>query len=53
MESQKQYRNLHHISFWEIAIANLALWELEKSLEYWRELEKEATVGVSRLWIEN
>jgi hypothetical protein len=44
MESQKQYRNLHHISFWEIATSNLALWDLEASLKYWRELEAEATV---------
>ncbi|KIM37750.1 hypothetical protein M413DRAFT_448267 [Hebeloma cylindrosporum] len=43
MESQKQYRNLHHISFWEIAIANLALWDLEESLKCWRNLEREAT----------
>ncbi|KAF8956825.1 hypothetical protein BDZ97DRAFT_1925090 [Flammula alnicola] len=43
MEVQKQYRNLHHISFWEIAIANLALWDLEASLGCWRELEREAT----------
>ena len=46
MESQKQYRNLHHISFWEIAIANLALWDLEESLKCWRNLEREATVCV-------
>lgn len=45
MESQKQYRNLHHISFWEIAVANLALWDLPASLNCWRELEAEATVG--------
>ena len=44
MESQQQYRNLHHISFWEIAIANLALWDLPASLKCWRELEAEATV---------
>jgi hypothetical protein len=28
MESQIQYRNLHHVSYWEIAIARIALWEL-------------------------
>jgi len=44
MESQNQYRNLHHISFWEIAVANLALWDLDASLKYWRALEAEATV---------
>ncbi|KAJ7588059.1 hypothetical protein C8J56DRAFT_827293 [Mycena floridula] len=43
MEVQTQYRNLHHISFWEIAIANLALWDLDASLACWRVLEKEAT----------
>ncbi|PPQ91091.1 hypothetical protein CVT25_013129 [Psilocybe cyanescens] len=43
MRSQSQYRNLHHISFWEMAIANLALWEVGRSLECWRDLEREAT----------
>ncbi|KAF9555191.1 hypothetical protein CPC08DRAFT_737445 [Agrocybe pediades] len=43
MAAQKQYRNLHHISWWEIAIANLALWEVGESLRYWRDLEREAT----------
>lgn len=44
MESQKQYRNLHHISFWEIAIANLALWDIPSSLKFWTDLRAEATV---------
>lgn len=43
METQSQYRNLHHISFWEIAIANLALWDLRSSWECWQDLEREAT----------
>ncbi|KAF8200119.1 hypothetical protein BJ912DRAFT_1029695 [Pholiota molesta] len=43
MQSQTQYRNLHHISFWEIAIAHLALWDVEASLGCWRDLEREAT----------
>ncbi|KAF9481046.1 hypothetical protein BDN70DRAFT_876780 [Pholiota conissans] len=43
LESQTQYRNLHHISFWEMAIANLALWDVEASLRCWRDLEREAT----------
>ncbi|KAF5353270.1 hypothetical protein D9756_007772 [Leucocoprinus leucothites] len=43
MESQKQYRNLHHISFWEIAIANLALWDIPSSLKCWTDLRAEAT----------
>ncbi|KAF8070007.1 hypothetical protein FPV67DRAFT_1753952 [Lyophyllum atratum] len=28
MASQVQYRNLDHISFWEVAVARLALWEV-------------------------
>lgn len=47
MEVQKQYRNLHHISFWEIALANLSLWDLEASLVCWRDLEREATVSLN------
>lgn len=43
-EVQSQYRNLHHISSWEIAIARLALWDVQEALEYWRSLCKEATV---------
>ncbi|KAF5329368.1 hypothetical protein D9619_009454 [Psilocybe cf. subviscida] len=43
MEVQTQYRNLHHISFWEIAISRLALWDVRGSLECWRDLEREAT----------
>ncbi|KAJ7506158.1 hypothetical protein B0H11DRAFT_2186288 [Mycena galericulata] len=43
MAAQKQYRNLHHISFWEMAVANLALADVAASLEYWRYLENEAT----------
>lgn len=44
MEAQNQYRNLHHISFWEMSIANLALWDIPASLECWRKLYAEATV---------
>ncbi|KAI5827074.1 hypothetical protein K523DRAFT_392413 [Schizophyllum commune Tattone D] len=43
MEAQKQYRNLHHISHWEIALAHLSLWDLDTSLEYWELLEADAT----------
>ncbi|KAH8093114.1 hypothetical protein BXZ70DRAFT_897849 [Cristinia sonorae] len=43
MAAQSQYRNLHHISFWEMAIAYMALWDIESSLENWRHLEAEAT----------
>ncbi|KIP02601.1 hypothetical protein PHLGIDRAFT_130658 [Phlebiopsis gigantea 11061_1 CR5-6] len=43
MEVQNQYRNLHHISFWEMSVANLALWDISASLECWRKLHAEAT----------
>ncbi|KAK7042053.1 hypothetical protein R3P38DRAFT_3389870 [Favolaschia claudopus] len=43
MAAQKQYRNLHHISFWEMAIARLALGDVDGSAGCWTELEKEAT----------
>ncbi|KAF8989351.1 hypothetical protein BDQ17DRAFT_1402144 [Cyathus striatus] len=43
MHSQSQYRNLHHISWWEMSIAYLALWEVEKSMEWWKNLVQEAT----------
>ena len=46
MRAQTQYRNLYHISFWEMAIANLALWDVKSSLTCWAELEKEASVSV-------
>ncbi|KAI0319413.1 hypothetical protein OF83DRAFT_1110594 [Amylostereum chailletii] len=41
--AQTQYRNLHHVSFWEMAIANLSLWELPESLKCWRSLHEEST----------
>lgn len=44
MEVQNQYRNLHHISFWEMAVADLALWDISASLDCWRKLHAEATV---------
>lgn len=54
MRSQIQYRNLHHVSYWEIAIASLALWELgpdEKKAETKTEVEEgkagENGVGVN------
>ncbi|KAJ6459937.1 hypothetical protein C8R45DRAFT_1030124 [Mycena sanguinolenta] len=43
MAAQKQYRNLHHISYWEMAIAHLALTDVKESLGCWRVLEGEAT----------
>lgn len=45
MEVQDQYRNLHHISYWEMCISNLALWDLRASLNCWRKLKEEATVS--------
>jgi hypothetical protein len=47
-KSQSQYRNLHHISFWEIAIANFCLWDIPASLVCWRDLQAEATVSSIR-----
>ena len=44
MKVQSQYRNLHHISFWEMANSHLALWQVEESLQCWRSLHKESTV---------
>ncbi|KAI0713075.1 hypothetical protein C8T65DRAFT_646041 [Cerioporus squamosus] len=43
LQAQNQYRNLQHISFWEMAIANLALWDIAASLDYWRTLAAEAS----------
>jgi len=44
MESQAQYRNLHHVSFWEIAVAHLSLWRVDESLKFWKQLVAESTV---------
>ncbi|KAH6894046.1 hypothetical protein BKA70DRAFT_1320347 [Coprinopsis sp. MPI-PUGE-AT-0042] len=43
MQSQSQYRNLHHVSYWEMAVAHFSLWDLKASLECWKPLEKEST----------
>ncbi|KIJ30491.1 hypothetical protein M422DRAFT_214577, partial [Sphaerobolus stellatus SS14] len=43
MEAQNQYVNLYCISWWEIAVSTLALWEIPQSLEYWRKLKADAT----------
>lgn len=45
LEVQNQYRNLHHISYWERAIAYLALWDISASLDCWKLLHAEATVS--------
>jgi hypothetical protein len=44
IECQSQYRNLHHISFWEIAISQLALWDIPASLHCWKVMYEEASV---------
>ncbi|KAI0032001.1 hypothetical protein K488DRAFT_50862 [Vararia minispora EC-137] len=41
--AQTQYRNMHHISFWEISCAQLALWDIAASLARWRILAEEST----------
>lgn len=40
---QTEYRSLHYISYWELAIAQLGLWDVPAALVQWRALEKEAT----------
>ncbi|KAN0080427.1 Protein of unknown function (DUF3808) domain containing protein [Tylopilus felleus] len=42
-QAQTQYRNIHHISWWESAIANLALWNVDASKHWWERLRDEAT----------
>ncbi|KAF5323980.1 hypothetical protein D9611_008246 [Ephemerocybe angulata] len=43
MGVQNQYKNLDHVSYWEIAICRLALWDVLGSEKCWRELVKEAS----------
>ncbi|KAI0071516.1 hypothetical protein K474DRAFT_1630434 [Panus rudis PR-1116 ss-1] len=43
LNAQDQYRNLHHISYWEMAITYLSLWDVQASLDCWRKLAAEAT----------
>ncbi|KAI0085514.1 hypothetical protein BDY19DRAFT_438314 [Irpex rosettiformis] len=43
MEVQNQYRNLHRISFWEMAVSNMSLWDIPAALDYWKLLDAEAT----------
>ena len=45
MRAQSQYPHLHHISYWEMAISHLSLWDVKSSLSCWTKLEKEATVN--------
>ncbi|KAG8215539.1 hypothetical protein J3R82DRAFT_9198 [Butyriboletus roseoflavus] len=42
-QAQTQYRNMHHVSWWESAIANLALWNVDGSKDWWGRLRREAT----------
>ena len=50
VQAQAQYRNLHHISWWESAIANLALWHVDSSRDCWSRLRKEATASLIAIW---
>jgi len=43
LEAQHQYVNLYCISWWEISVSTLALWDIPQSLEYWRKLMADAT----------
>ncbi|KLO18667.1 hypothetical protein SCHPADRAFT_993336 [Schizopora paradoxa] len=43
VKAQSQYRSLHYVSFWELAISNMAVWRLDESLKYWEYLQAEAT----------
>jgi hypothetical protein len=43
IDVQQQYRNLHYISWWELAICHLSLWDIKSSLEFWSKLQQEAT----------
>jgi hypothetical protein len=45
MRTQSQYRNLYHVSNWEMAMAHLSLWDVKSSLSCWTELERESTVS--------
>lgn len=45
-QAQSQYRNLQHISWWESAIADLALWSVDSSRDWWSRLRGEATVSL-------
>ncbi|EJD05281.1 uncharacterized protein FOMMEDRAFT_18880 [Fomitiporia mediterranea MF3/22] len=40
---QAQYHSLHYVSFWELAMAYMSLWDVPAALIQWRALEKEAT----------
>ena len=48
-QAQTQYRNLHHISWWESAIGSLALWQVDSSRDWWSRLHKEATASLTAI----
>ncbi|KIY66759.1 hypothetical protein CYLTODRAFT_398199 [Cylindrobasidium torrendii FP15055 ss-10] len=43
IESQSQYPQLHAMSYWELAVVYISLWDVPSSLSYWRKLESEST----------
>lgn len=43
-QCQAQYRSMNHISWWESAIANMTLWNVRASIEWWSKLAAESTV---------
>ena len=46
-DADHQYINLKLISYWEMALANLALWDIHQSLECWVTLKAEGAVSLS------
>ncbi|KIM66408.1 hypothetical protein SCLCIDRAFT_1211163 [Scleroderma citrinum Foug A] len=42
-QCQAQYRSMNHISWWESAIANMTLWNVRASIEWWSKLAAEST----------
>lgn len=46
-QAQKQYRNVQHVSWWESATANLALWNVDASKDWWNRLLEEATASIN------
>ena len=43
---EHEYKNLKLISYWEMALANLALWDIRESLESWVELKAKGSVSL-------
>ncbi|KDQ50613.1 hypothetical protein JAAARDRAFT_41924 [Jaapia argillacea MUCL 33604] len=43
LDAQSDYKNLRNISHWELASTYMSLWDVRKSLEYWRNLLQDAT----------